>query len=686
MAGCCQSDEYSRWAALRSQTQAEWVAADAALREENVRNADPPYPPRLASWPPYDLQAAAVRRPRLFPESRRTSGHIPYQRQRVRSGVPGPAGLRERRMTTPEPGAPGTQHRKPPDEDWTKGVLADWLSRMYSDVKAPLEPLFAVLRRIIAADEAMTEGKRYATSLNLPALKEELLRATHASLPEPMAETYADAVRRLGDWYEQRNPFRRLLCDSWVWWWHTPPDLILPWNLECFVEQASPCCAAASAAGAINSVMKWPRPSYCDALGSSAADAGAPGGLALCAQDALRVMETELFSMAYKSIAAAGVDLHDHALEGLVTQVAMELEPGGQLYSPPPSTTAQKVKCMHHVRSLLLELLPSQREALNRLNLAVGSDAQRKGCRHLHSLIANIWGIGKMRCSRPSTARFGSWGVVMAVEQLSLKGRARGLAAAVQSAGDFTWSEFCALVVRSDCAVVLHLPNHYACVFAVRGDAILTARKGQPPTDWVSWEELRNLQKERAGGVLIVVHHQHSVPPLKTTSVCPLRPTPRPRATAAARSSTNPSVPPKRQPPVTPLRNAPSSATASEAPAPPPPSGPPRQLEPVPASSSSGAREWKVVIQGTPVWADSDGEGVLLAELDEGHTVTELERTRHCIRHAGGWTRIRAREEEADGEEPPALPHFARRLKVSRAGLRTSSAAVATPAAAEGRS
>eukprot|EP01062_Namystynia_karyoxenos_P017759 TRINITY_DN16570_c0_g1_i1.p1 TRINITY_DN16570_c0_g1~~TRINITY_DN16570_c0_g1_i1.p1 ORF type:complete len:773 (+),score=205.65 TRINITY_DN16570_c0_g1_i1:97-2319(+) len=572
---CCGEDSSllisgSRWDALRSQhCDAEgWAQADDALRQgdalEVLDSADaPPLPPRLAAWPPYRDVAQALappspvaalrQRPRLFaaatavdrppvPKRPSVTAMAAQRGAARRSGIPAqPAwGARQPPLLpreaaaaqrgAPPLGTPGTQHVPPPGEAWVSSVLSDWMVQLYEDVRAPLEPLLHLIRVIIAKDALNPdpEQQKYTTSLVLPRLKEELEEAAEARLPRTARDAYADVISRLGDWYEPRNPLRRLLCDSWVWVWHSPPDYVIPWTLESFVEQASPCCAAASAVGAANALLRRPRPSYCewsnrtaDMDAEPAPAASAPGaGRALCAEDGLRVLDRELVSMTAQSALQAGVDWKEEVMTQLVARVASELQPGGVLYAPPPTTSVQKVRCLEAVRSYLIELLPDSREGLLGLNFEPGADPRRKGCRHLTSLVSNVWGLAKLRCHRPSTARFGSWGVVAAVEQLE-RTLAPGLGAGVQSAVDYSFAEFTGLLCRGDCAVVLHLPNHYACVFAVRGDSVLTARKGQPPTDWITWEELLSVQRKREDGMIIVVYRLATAPSLKIVSSGP---------------------------------------------------------------------------------------------------------------------------------------------------------------------
>jgi hypothetical protein len=76
------------------------------------------------------------------------------------------------------------------------------------------------------------------------------------------------------------------------------------------------------------------------------------------------------------------------------------------------------------------------------------------------------------------------------------------------------WSALCGAFQREDCILLYHLKNHYAPIYAVKewterkgssnGDSdtniggcvthrqVLTARKGQRPTTWIEFDEVRS--------------------------------------------------------------------------------------------------------------------------------------------------------------------------------------------------
>ena len=76
------------------------------------------------------------------------------------------------------------------------------------------------------------------------------------------------------------------------------------------------------------------------------------------------------------------------------------------------------------------------------------------------------------------------------------------------------WIQFREAFGRQDAALLFHLTNHYALIYAVRewtntdGTAvrqILTTRRGQRPTVWMDWAEVRDIVIKWAGYKVIIV-------------------------------------------------------------------------------------------------------------------------------------------------------------------------------------
>lgn len=146
----------------------------------------------------------------------------------------------------------------------------------------------------------------------------------------------------------------------------------------------------------------------------------------------------------------------------------------------------------------------------------------------LMSLIKNIAGLKKLSAERPSTAAIGNWGILQAVSKMSTElaepslgkdgvqarlflGRKRLAKSKIDVAisrkdreEDVArqWDALRAAFSHPDCVLLFHLKNHYALIYAMRewvdassGECtrqILTARKGQRPTAWIDFAEVRD--------------------------------------------------------------------------------------------------------------------------------------------------------------------------------------------------
>lgn len=131
----------------------------------------------------------------------------------------------------------------------------------------------------------------------------------------------------------------------------------------------------------------------------------------------------------------------------------------------------------------------------------------------------------KLGGDKPTTAPIGNWGILEAVSILSER---FGLGTMIQarlfmgkkktrqskvdvplSSKDKTvqiesqWDALKAAFQRMDTALLFHLTNHYALIFALREwydvekncnvRQLLAARKGQRPTAWIDFEEARDI-------------------------------------------------------------------------------------------------------------------------------------------------------------------------------------------------
>lgn len=185
--------------------------------------------------------------------------------------------------------------------------------------------------------------------------------------------------------------------------------------------------------------------------------------------------------------------------------------------------------------------------------------------RALLDLLDRITGIERLNRDRPSTGYFGNWGIFAAVRRISEakempfscslfmgKGnKGSKIAATLSSKVLFTshmpwpnpyqdsssqiskqWDQlrtkflqdrtgqFCVFGRADSCSVLLyHLKNHYALVYAIREwrgpggtpvRQILTARKGQRPSAWIDFSEVRQTTIKYAGYKLMAITAQES--------------------------------------------------------------------------------------------------------------------------------------------------------------------------------
>ena len=147
-------------------------------------------------------------------------------------------------------------------------------------------------------------------------------------------------------------------------------------------------------------------------------------------------------------------------------------------------------------------------------------------------LIGKPSGLEKISSQRPSTAAFGTWAILQGVERLNLKAtivlqkgstpRASGVNNQPfsgvcfvgedddESRRDVQWSVLSRELMRPKSCLLFHLKNHYALIYALREKAefdhgheegsggglrrvreVLTARRGQRPSAWLSFDECR---------------------------------------------------------------------------------------------------------------------------------------------------------------------------------------------------
>jgi hypothetical protein len=174
-----------------------------------------------------------------------------------------------------------------------------------------------------------------------------------------------------------------------------------------------------------------------------------------------------------------------------------------------------------------------QRVKQRRAQKVVVQPGWRKPC---WLLFKKMGGLNKLLRQHPSTGAFGNWGVLGSVEALSgrygvnvkcscLMGRNKnkneceialdGMDS--EHAKTEQWRKLKESVMGARSAVIFHLTNHYALIFAMREwmdveskkqvRQILTARKGQRPSAWIDFEEARETMLKWPGYKLLKVEH-----------------------------------------------------------------------------------------------------------------------------------------------------------------------------------
>lgn len=163
-------------------------------------------------------------------------------------------------------------------------------------------------------------------------------------------------------------------------------------------------------------------------------------------------------------------------------------------------------------------------------------------------IVKDMAGLAKLRSERPSTAAIGNWGLLQAMERLNsdlnlsvghstsirlFMGKKKTPRTKIDvslSKKDTEetirsqWDALRSAVCHPRQVLLFHLKNHYALIFAVREWAeegpqgtilirqVLTARKGQRPTAWLSFDEVRDVMLNWEGYKILAIEHHHHAP------------------------------------------------------------------------------------------------------------------------------------------------------------------------------
>ena len=172
----------------------------------------------------------------------------------------------------------------------------------------------------------------------------------------------------------------------------------------------------------------------------------------------------------------------------------------------------------------------------------------------LYSIVKNIAGLRKLcqyhkesNAFIPSTASIGNWGIISGIQKLNLWADLGSSAIQVRlfmgkstkikgtkldnplSRNDSystvlkQWDSLRSEFSHDDSVLLFHLKNHYALIFALRewtststGEKameMLTARKGQRPTAWISFQEARETMLGWEGYKLLAISRGAGVKP-----------------------------------------------------------------------------------------------------------------------------------------------------------------------------
>eukprot|EP01063_Lacrimia_lanifica_P005446 TRINITY_DN13218_c0_g1_i1.p1 TRINITY_DN13218_c0_g1~~TRINITY_DN13218_c0_g1_i1.p1 ORF type:complete len:406 (+),score=161.29 TRINITY_DN13218_c0_g1_i1:359-1576(+) len=163
--------------------------------------------------------------------------------------------------------------------------------------------------------------------------------------------------------------------------------------------------------------------------------------------------------------------------------------------------------------------------------------------------------LAQLTRAAPSTAGIGNWGILQAMNVLAeaaaaeenpsgmrvkgsvLMGRGSGVAIKVKATDDAAaaakqWHQLRQAFDAPNSALLFHLTNHYALVFAMRSwttpdgavnREILTARKGQRPNTWLPFERVREIVLGWGGYKVMQIVDQEGQPePAPEAAAAPL--------------------------------------------------------------------------------------------------------------------------------------------------------------------
>lgn len=371
------------------------------------------------------------------------------------------------------------------------------------------------VRKLVVVGEQPCD---FETSVEEAAVADPLLLLASESLPTSEAICGSD-LAQCSHW---AGGFNRPLLDGWL-------------------RQPSPCCAAASVAGAFNALFDLGRSSAKSASIREVADLMASNCDKLFAQRQQRVerllgLEQGTFSVVLDKLDGEFAQLGlqwtagsgPHAItRNVAVRVMREMM---EKWSPSDETDPGNAAFVALQGALgvgdTAKADPDVQGNAGGTIVTLGPDWEQE----LGDLITKRRGSFRLRAELPNTGEIGSWGVKQAATDLSVSRSCDPIQTQVligckggpkvemhiskddsQEAITQQWNALKNAFSRPTSVLLFHLTNHYALVYAWRewqekqSDAlrirrqILTARKGQKPTAWLDFDEVRSIMLSWSG-------------------------------------------------------------------------------------------------------------------------------------------------------------------------------------------
>lgn len=432
-------------------------------------------------------------------------------------------------------------------------ILADALTQLaHEQPKDAVTALCRLLAATSACERASEDGKDPDEAIDLDTLPEDprawdpMGLVTLECLPGAKSGRGRDLSER--QWWA--SGFNRPLLESWL-------------------PQPSPCCGAASVAGAFNALFDFGRDHHKSATIVEIAELMAKNCDRLYIQRQQRVERL--------------LGIESGAFDTVLAALDQELIARGLSWEASGAQAATRAVATQVLREMAASRVGTEGEAgeagFKALRRVLGLQTAQEESEEADpaecgggKIVINVCGTNwddefgelfakrrgsfRLRVEKPNTGEIGSWGIKQAVTDLSaarecdpmnaqvLLGRKGGPKAEVSVAKDDSadamehqWAALKTAFLRTHSVLLFHLTNHYALIYAWREWAetettdsgeefirkrrqILTARKGQRPTVWLDFEEAHSIMVGWSGyHILQIQRNASSSSPLARVEV-----------------------------------------------------------------------------------------------------------------------------------------------------------------------